>query len=84
MGEGGRGGSERGRRRDHVQCTRYVYTEFVLYSTRFLASDISGLYMDREARVLGGLVNHVLPRVGGHVRTLDLAHGKAVSNEIVS
>ena len=43
-----------------------------------------GLYMEREARVLSGLVKHVLPRVGGHTLSLDLAHGKAVSNDIVS
>ena len=42
-----------------------------------------GHYMEREARVLSGIVAHVLPRVGSHVKTLDLAHGKAVSNEIV-
>ena len=39
--------------------------------------------MEREARVLSGIVAHVLPRVGSHVKTLDLAHGKAISNEIV-
>ena len=40
-------------------------------------------YMEREARVLSGVVDHILPRVGKHVLTLDLAHGKAVSNAIV-
>ena len=39
--------------------------------------------MEREARVLQGLVECLLPRVGGHVATLDLAHGTAVSNEMV-
>ena len=41
-------------------------------------------YCEREARVLTAVLEHLLPRVGPHVRTLDLAHGKAVSNEIVS
>ena len=49
----------------------------------YLVSDEGGLYMEREARVLTGLVDHVLPRVGSHVHTFDLAHGKAVSNAIV-
>eukprot|EP00731_Ephydatia_muelleri_P001250 Em0001g1250a len=40
-------------------------------------------YCEREARVLTAVLEHLLPRVGPHVRTLDLAHGKAVSNEIV-
>ena len=39
---------------------------------------------EREARVLKGLMDHVLPRVGSHVLTLDLSHGRAVSNEVVS
>ncbi len=39
--------------------------------------------MEREARVLLGVVEHILPRIGGQVRTLDLAYGKAVSNEMV-
>lgn len=39
--------------------------------------------MEREARVLQGLVDYLLPQVGGHVATLDLAHGTAVSNEMV-
>ena len=30
------------------------------------------------------LIDHVLPVAGHHVQTLDLAHGKAVTNEIVS
>lgn len=39
--------------------------------------------MDREAKVLLGVVEHILPRVRGHVQTLDLAYGRAVSNEMV-
>ena len=61
----------------------YMYTLYRM-STCYLPSDEGGLYMEREARVLSGLVEHVLPRVGSHVHTLDLAHGKAVSNAIVS
>ena len=34
--------------------------------------------------VLCGVIEHLLPRVGDHVRTLDLAYGKAVTNEVVS
>ena len=34
--------------------------------------------------VLRGIVEQLLPRVGGSVQTLDLAYGKAVSNEMVS
>lgn len=34
--------------------------------------------------MLRGVIDHILPRVGEHVQTLDLSHGKAVSNEIVS
>lgn len=40
-------------------------------------------YMEHEARVLWGVMEYLLPQVGPHVRTLDLAHGKAVSNEVV-
>ena len=40
--------------------------------------------MEHEACLLQGLIAYLLPRVGTHVRTLDLAHGKAVSNEVVS
>lgn len=40
-------------------------------------------YCEGEARVLTALLEHLLPRIGTHVRTLDLAYGKAVSNEIV-
>ena len=39
--------------------------------------------MEREARVLRGVVEYLLPQVGDHVATLDLAHGTAVSNEVV-
>ena len=39
--------------------------------------------MEHEARVLWGVMEYLLPQVGPHVRTLDLAHGKAVSNEVV-
>ena len=39
--------------------------------------------MEREMSVLCGVIEHLLPRVGSHVRTLDLAHGKAVTNEVV-
>ena len=53
-------------------------------TSRFLVGDEGGLYMEREAQVLTGLVEHVLPRVGSHTLSLDLAHGKAVSNAIVS
>ena len=40
-------------------------------------------YMEHEARVLWGEMEYLLPQVGPHVRTLDLAHGKAVSNDVV-
>ena len=40
--------------------------------------------MEREWSVLCGVIEHLLPRVGDHVRTLDLAYGKAVTNEVVS
>ena len=40
--------------------------------------------MDKEMSVLCGVIEHLLPRVGTHVRTLDLAYGKAVTNEVVS
>ena len=40
--------------------------------------------MEREWTVLRGVIEHLLPRVGDHVRTLDLAYGKAVTNEVVS
>jgi len=40
--------------------------------------------VEREASVLGGVIEHLLPKVGSHVRALDLAGGKAVSNNIVS
>ena len=40
--------------------------------------------MLRELSILRGVIEHLLPRVGPHVRTLDLSHGKAISNEIVS
>ena len=33
--------------------------------------------------MLQGVMEYLLPRVGQHVHTLDLAHGKAVSNEVV-
>ncbi len=39
--------------------------------------------VEREVGVLYGVMEHLLPRVGPHVRTLDLANGKAVSNEAV-
>ena len=39
--------------------------------------------MEREMSVLCGVIEHLLPRVGSHVRTLDLAYGKAVTNEVV-
>ena len=39
--------------------------------------------MEREMSVLCGVIEHLLPRVGAHVRTLDLAYGKAVTNEVV-
>ena len=39
--------------------------------------------MEREMSVLCGVIDHLLPRVGSHVRTLDLAYGKAVTNEVV-
>ena len=48
------------------------------------ADDDFGVTVDREAAVLCGFIEHLLPKVGSHVRTLDLAHGKAVSNEVVS
>ena len=40
--------------------------------------------MDKEMSVLCGVIEHLLPQVGSHVRTLDLAYGKAVTNEVVS
>ena len=40
--------------------------------------------VQKELRVLCGIMDHLLPRVGSHVQTLDLSHGKAVSNEVVS
>ena len=58
----------------------YLYSK----STCLLVGDEGGLYMEHEARVLTGIVDHILPRVGSHVLSLDLAHGKAVSNAIVS
>ena len=78
-------------------CTLYVYvcTKVMCWlscdvnyrmSACFLMGeeDEGGQYIEREARVLSGVVEFVLPRVGSHVQTLDLAHGKAVSNAIVS
>ena len=53
-------------------------------STHLLVGNEGGLYMEREARVLTGIVEHLLPRVGVSVLSLDLAHGKAVSNTVVS
>ena len=72
----------------------FLYTSKVLISdvfswrragvSRLLVGEEGGLYMEREAKVLSGLVEHVLPRVGSHTLSLDLAHGKAVSNAVVS
>lgn len=39
--------------------------------------------MQREFCVLQGVLEHILPHVGSHVLTLDLSHGKTVSNEVV-
>ena len=66
---------------DHIIPTLVsVYSK----STCLLVGDEGGLYMEHEARVLTGIVEHILPKVGSHVLSLDLAHGKAVSNAIVS
>ncbi len=46
--------------------------------------DEDSVCVQKEIRVLRGVVDHLLPQVGGaHVRTLDLSHGKAISNEMV-
>lgn len=39
--------------------------------------------LQQELCVLLGILEHVLPRAGRHVRTLDLSHSKAASNEVV-
>ena len=39
--------------------------------------------VEREVSVLCGVMEYLLPRVGLHIRTLDLANGKAISNEVV-
>ena len=46
-------------------------------------TDDYSVAVEREASVLVGVMEHLLPKIGPHVRTLDLAHGKAVSNEVV-
>lgn len=32
---------------------------------------------------MNGLIDYVLPKVGGHVQTLDLAYGKSLTGEMV-
>ncbi len=45
--------------------------------------DDYSVMVEREANVLCGVIEHLLPKVGPYVTTLDLANGKAVSNEAV-
>ena len=54
-----------------------------IFLSLFRDSDVEEGEMEREMSVLCGVIEHLLPRVGSHVRTLDLAHGKAVTNEVV-
>ena len=65
----------------------YMYMYIIVYlSSLSRASDPEGeeeRAMEREMSVLCGVIEHLLPRVGSHVRTLDLAYGKAVTNEVV-
>ena len=39
--------------------------------------------MQREWLILHGIMEHILPRAGHHVLTIDLSHSKAASNEVV-
>ncbi len=54
----------------------------VLY--RYCSADDNLVGMEQELDVLIGVIDRVLPQVGHHVSTLDLSHGKAVTNEIVN
>lgn len=46
--------------------------------------DVEDEEMERELCILQGVLEHILPWAGAHVHTLDLSHGKAVSNELVT
>ncbi len=54
------------------------------FSPPYSDGDDYSVMVEREANVLCGVIEHLLPKVGPHVTTLDLANGKAVSNEAVS
>ena len=40
--------------------------------------------LTREERIMAGLLEHVLPKVGKSVEVLDLAYGKSLTSEMVS
>ena len=61
-------------------CIKVVYSH---PSTQTLSEESEDAIMDKEMKVLCGVIDHLLPKVGSHVHTLDLAYGKAVSNEVV-
>ena len=60
---------------------------FCLFVCLFVFSlyddEVESGWVQKELCVLRGMVEHLLPRVGSHVQTLDLSHGKAISNEVV-
>lgn len=65
-------------------CTQHQFLYFSVFLSLFRDSDAEEeSAMEREMSVLCGVIEHLLPRVGSHVRTLDLAYGKAVTNEVV-
>ena len=65
-------------------CTQYQFLYLPVFLSLFRDSDAEEeSAMEREMSVLCGMIEHLLPRVGSHVHTLDLAYGKAVTNEVV-
>lgn len=61
-----------------------IYQQLPLHSVYDNDGDAESRDIQKEMRVLHGIVTHLLPKVGHHVQTLDLAYGKAVTNEVVS
>ena len=46
--------------------------------------DNDNMRVEKEIRIMDGLINYLLPKVGPYVDTLDLAYGISVTSEMVS
>ena len=67
----------------HV-CVVSIFTlqSAILYFKRFCTKNV--FQLQQEGRILLGLKNHVVPKIGESVRVLNLANSQALTSGVVS